>query len=234
MIQLTTLTGGRSAEEIAFGSVTSGASNDIEKATRLARAMITRFGMSKHFDMVALETVNGQYLGGDTSLACSPNTSALIDQEVNETIREAHEKALSILHDNRQKLDELAAYRRDRLRPCPQLRTLFLEMTVRCNEHCRHCGSNCGDFAEQDPLTGDELRAFLRQIKDDFPLKGLRLCIAGGEPLLRRDLFDIRGEAHRLGFEWGMTSNGTLITPEIAHRLALAGQIDLLVAFGKS
>ena len=110
MIQLTTLTGGRSAEEIAFGSVTSGASNDIEKATRLARAMITRFGMSKHFDMVALETVNGQYLGGDTSLACSPDTSALIDQEVNETIREAHEKALSILHDNRQKLDELASY----------------------------------------------------------------------------------------------------------------------------
>ncbi len=110
MIQLTTLTGGRSAEEIVFGSVTSGASNDIEKATRLARAMITRFGMSSHFDMVALETVNGQYLGGDTSLACSPDTSALIDQEVNETIRGAHEKALSILKDNRQKLDELAAF----------------------------------------------------------------------------------------------------------------------------
>ena len=114
MIQLTTLTGGRSAEEIVFGSVTSGASNDIEKATRLARAMITRFGMSRHFDMVALETVNGQYLGGDTSLACSPDTSALIDQEVNQTIREAHEKALSILRDNRQKLDELAAYLLDR------------------------------------------------------------------------------------------------------------------------
>ena len=114
MIQLTTLTGGRSAEEIVFGSVTSGASNDIEKATRLARAMITRYGMSKHFDMVALETVNGQYLGGDTSLACSPDTSALIDQEVNQTIREAHEKALSILRDNRQKLDELAAYLLDR------------------------------------------------------------------------------------------------------------------------
>ena len=110
MIQLTTLTGGRSAEEIVFGSVTSGASNDIEKATRLARAMITRFGMSKHFDMVALETLNGQYLGGDASLACSQDTAALIDQEVNETIREAHEKALSILRDNRQKLDELAAF----------------------------------------------------------------------------------------------------------------------------
>ena len=110
MIELTTLTGGRSAEEIVFGSVTSGASNDIEKATRLARAMITRYGMSKHFDMVALETVNGQYLGGDTSLACSPDTSAKIDQEVNETIREAHEKALTILRDNRRKLDELAEY----------------------------------------------------------------------------------------------------------------------------
>ena len=72
--------------------------------------MITRFGMSKHFDMVALETVNGQYLGGDTSLACSPETSALIDQEVNETIREAHEKALAILKDNREKLDELAQF----------------------------------------------------------------------------------------------------------------------------
>ncbi|MBQ8081711.1 MAG: ATP-dependent zinc metalloprotease FtsH [Clostridia bacterium] len=114
MIELTTLTGGRSAEEVVFGSVTSGASNDIEKATRLARAMITRYGMSKQFDMVALETVTNQYLGGDTSLACSAETSSLIDREVNDTIREAHEKALSILHDNRDKLDELAEYLLDR------------------------------------------------------------------------------------------------------------------------
>ena len=83
---LTTLTGGRTAEEIVFGSITSGASNDIEKATRLARAMITRYGMSKNFDMVALETVTGQYLGGDTSLTCSAETAALIDKEVNDTI----------------------------------------------------------------------------------------------------------------------------------------------------
>ncbi len=110
MIQLTTLTGGRSAEEIVFNSVTSGASNDIEKATRLARAMITRYGMSSQFDMVALETVTNQYLGGDTSLACSAETAALIDQEVNNTVREAHEKAKTILMENRRKLDELAEY----------------------------------------------------------------------------------------------------------------------------
>ena len=110
MIQLTTLTGGRSAEEIVFNSITSGASNDIEKATRLARAMITRYGMSSQFDMVALETVTNQYLGGDTSLACSPETAALIDQEVNNTVRQAHEKAKAILTENRGKLDELAEY----------------------------------------------------------------------------------------------------------------------------
>ncbi len=110
MIQLTTLTGGRTAEEIVFGSITSGASNDIEKATRLARAMITRYGMSKNFDMVALETVTGQYLGGDTSLTCSAETAALIDKEVNDTIRQAHDKAREILEGNRVKLDELAAY----------------------------------------------------------------------------------------------------------------------------
>ena len=114
MIQLTTLTGGRSAEEIVFNSVTSGASNDIEKATRLARAMITRYGMSAQFDMVALETVTNQYLGGDASLACSAETAALIDQEVNKTVREAHEKAKTILNENRSKLDELAEYLLDR------------------------------------------------------------------------------------------------------------------------
>ncbi len=114
MVQLATLTGGRSAEEIVFGTVTSGASNDIEKATRLARAMVTRYGMSSQFDMVALETVTNQYLGGDTSLACSAETAALIDQEVNSIVREAHEKARTILKENRQKLDELAAYLLDR------------------------------------------------------------------------------------------------------------------------
>ena len=110
MIQLTTLTGGRAAEEIVFGTVTSGASNDIEKITRLARAMVTRYGMSSHFDMVALETVTNQYLGGDTSLACSPETSAKIDAEVNDIVKAAHEKARRILTDNRALLDELAQF----------------------------------------------------------------------------------------------------------------------------
>ena len=109
-IQLATLTGGRAAEEVVFGTVTSGASNDIEKITRLARAMVTRYGMSSHFDMVALETVTNQYLGGDTSLACSAETAAMIDTEVNEIVKAAHDKARQILTDNRALLDELAQF----------------------------------------------------------------------------------------------------------------------------
>ena len=108
--KIATLTGGRAAEEVAFGSVTTGASNDIEQATRLARAMITRYGMSDEFDMVAMETVTNQYLGGDTSLACSTETQALIDRRVVELVRAQHQKALRILRDNKQKLDELAEY----------------------------------------------------------------------------------------------------------------------------
>ena len=108
--KLATLTGGRAAEEIVFGRATTGASNDIEQATKLARAMITRYGMSDEFGMVALETVSGKYLTQDTSLACSDETAAKIDEKVVETIRAAHEKAISILTDNRQKLDELASY----------------------------------------------------------------------------------------------------------------------------
>ncbi len=108
--QLATLTGGRTAEELVFGSVTSGASNDIEKITRLARAMVTRFGMSDQFDMVALETVTNQYLGGDTSLACSAETSTLIDKEVNAIVSRAHEKARRILSDNMDALHRLAEY----------------------------------------------------------------------------------------------------------------------------
>ena len=110
LAKIATLTGGRSAEELIFGSVTSGASNDIEQATKLARAMLTRYGMSKDFDMVALETVNNQYLGGDTSLACSAQTQREIDQKVVELVRAQHEKAVRILTDNRAKLDELAQY----------------------------------------------------------------------------------------------------------------------------
>ena len=108
--KIATLTGGRAAEEVVFGSITTGASNDIEQATKLARAMLTRYGMSKEFDMVALETVNNQYLGGDTSLACSVQTQREIDQRVVELVKAQHEKAIKILTDNRAKLDELAKY----------------------------------------------------------------------------------------------------------------------------
>ena len=108
--KIATLTGGRAAEEVAFGSVTTGASNDIEQATKIARAMITRFGMSDDFDMVAMEAVQNQYLGGDTSLSCSAETQARIDEKVVDLVRTQHEKARKILLDNRDKLDELAAH----------------------------------------------------------------------------------------------------------------------------
>ena len=108
--QLATLTGGRAAEEVVFGSITSGASNDIEKATQMARAMVTRYGMSDQFGMVALETVNNPYLGGDSSLACSPETSARVDAEVQSLIAAAHDRAVGILKENRELMDRLAAY----------------------------------------------------------------------------------------------------------------------------
>ena len=108
--QIATLTGGRAAEEVVFHTSTSGASNDIEKATRLARAMITRFGMSDEFGMVAMETVTNQYLGGDTTLACSPETQARIDKAVSALIKKQHEKAVKLLEENRSKLDALAKY----------------------------------------------------------------------------------------------------------------------------
>ena len=108
--KIATFTGGRAAEEVVFGSVTTGASNDIEQATKLARAMLTRYGMSDEFGMVALETVTNQYLGGDASLACSPETQAKIDQLVVDLVERQHQKALKILQDDRQKLDELAKF----------------------------------------------------------------------------------------------------------------------------
>ncbi|MBR2540885.1 MAG: ATP-dependent zinc metalloprotease FtsH [Mogibacterium sp.] len=108
--KIATLTGGRAAEEVVFGSITTGASNDIEQATKLARAMITRYGMSDDFDMVALETVQNQYLGGDTSLACSAETQAKIDEKVVELVKTQHDKAVKILTENRDKLDELAQH----------------------------------------------------------------------------------------------------------------------------
>ena len=108
--KIATYTAGRAAEEVVFGSVTTGASNDIEQATKLARAMITRYGMSQEFDMVAMEAVTNQYLGGDTSLSCSAETQTLIDKKVVELVKKQHEKAGQILLENREKLDELAAY----------------------------------------------------------------------------------------------------------------------------
>ena len=108
--RIATLTAGRAAEEVAFGTITTGASNDIEQATKLARAMISRYGMSESFDMVAMETMNGQYLGEDTSMACSIETQAQIDREVVELVKAQHEKALNILKENRTKLDELSEF----------------------------------------------------------------------------------------------------------------------------
>ena len=108
--KIATFTGGRAAEELIFHSITTGASNDIEQATKIARAMISRYGMSEDFDMVAMETVSNQYLGGDSSLACSFETQTLLDKKVVELVRRQHEKALKILEDNIGKLHELAQY----------------------------------------------------------------------------------------------------------------------------
>ena len=112
--KIATFTGGRAAEEVMFGSVTTGASNDIEQATKLARAMITRYGMSEDFDMVALETVTNQYLGGDASLACSAETQTQIDKQVVALVKKQHNKAIKILMDNREKLNELTEFLYDR------------------------------------------------------------------------------------------------------------------------
>ena len=108
--KVATLTGGCAAEEVVFGSVTTGASNDIEQATKVARSMITRYGMDENFDMVAMETVSNQYLGGDTSLACSAETQTQIDQQVVKLVKTQHGKARQILMENRKKLDELAQF----------------------------------------------------------------------------------------------------------------------------
>ncbi len=108
--KVATLTGGRAAEEVVFGSVTTGASNDIEQATKVARSMITRYGMDENFDMVAMETVSNQYLGGDISLACSAETQTQIDQQVVKLVKTQHGKARQILMENRKKLDELAQF----------------------------------------------------------------------------------------------------------------------------
>ena len=108
--KIAVLTGGRAAEEVVFGQVTTGASNDIEQATKLARAMITRYGMSDEFGMVAMETVSNQYLGGDTSLACSPDTATAIDRQVVDVVRAQHDKAVSLLKNNMASLNRVAEY----------------------------------------------------------------------------------------------------------------------------
>ena len=115
-------------------------------------------------------------------------------------------------------MTELAEYRR-KLMKAPRLRHLFLELTSNCNERCKHCGSTCGEGYIPDTLTTDDYRRILNNIRRDFGTDGYMLCITGGEPLLRRDFFDITGYAAELGFSWGMTSNGTLITPDVAHKL---------------
>lgn len=120
-------------------------------------------------------------------------------------------------------LNQLAAYRDHQLRKNPQLRLLFIEMTELCNEHCRHCGSQCGDYVEEDRLSGEEIKDFLRQVKEDFDISKIQLCITGGEPLLRPDFFEIMAYARQLGYQWGLTSNGTLITEEAARRLYETG-----------
>ncbi len=121
----------------------------------------------------------------------------------------------------KQSMDHLAVYRQG-LMKMPQLHNLFLELTLRCNERCLHCGSNCGDVPSNE-LTVEQYRTFLTQLKADMGTEGYMLDITGGEPLLRKEFFEIMGIAHELGFHWGMTSNGTLITEEVARKLKEVG-----------
>ena len=126
-------------------------------------------------------------------------------------------------------LDQMEAYVRT-LYGKPQLRNLFLELTLQCNERCFHCGSSCTPQKPEDLLTLDEYKAILDQVKEDFDLKRVQLCITGGEPLLRPEFFQILGYAHQLGYRWGMTSNATLITKDVAHRLAEVGMGTISVS----
>lgn len=127
-------------------------------------------------------------------------------------------------------LKQLARFRDRELRPHPRLRLLFIEMTELCNEHCRHCGSHCGDYVEEARLSGQEIKAFLEQVRADFDISQIQLCITGGEPLLRPDFFEIMAHAKQLGFNWGMTTNGTLITEETARRLYETGMRTVSVS----
>lgn len=124
---------------------------------------------------------------------------------------------------------QLAEYRKQ-LCEKPRLHSLFIEMTTACNEHCRHCGSKCEKNVPIDILSADEIKNFLDTVKEDFDVSKIRLCITGGEPLLRTDFFEIMEYAHSLGFQWGMTSNGTLISEEIAQRLKATGMKTISVS----
>ena len=126
-------------------------------------------------------------------------------------------------------MDQLEAYVRKLYRE-PKLRQLFLELTLQCNERCFHCGSSCTPQKPEDQLSLAEYKAILDQVKEDFDISRLQLCITGGEPLLRPDFFDILGYAHELGYRWGMTSNATLITPQVARRLAETGMETISVS----
>lgn len=127
-------------------------------------------------------------------------------------------------------MKELAGYVDKTLRPHPVLRSLFFEVTTLCNEHCKHCGSRCGDVKADDPLTLDEWKGVLEGVKSEFNISELRLCITGGEPLLMPGFFDLMAYAHSLGFTWGMTSNGTLITKEVAHKLKETGMSTVSIS----
>jgi len=123
----------------------------------------------------------------------------------------------------------LAKYRK-KLRKQPQLHSLFIEMTGLCNEHCRHCGSSCGDFEVNNMLSQEEIKQFLDEICEDFDISKMLLCITGGEPLLRPDFFEIMDYANSKGFKWGMTSNGLLITPEVAQKLRITGMKTISIS----
>ncbi len=125
-------------------------------------------------------------------------------------------------------LHELADYT-DQLYRSPKLHKLFLELTLRCNEHCFHCGSSC-DYTAENEMSADDYKRILDEVKEDFDIRKMMLCITGGEPLLRHDFFEIMSYANELGYAWGMTSNATLITPEIAHKLALCGMKTISVS----
>lgn len=126
-------------------------------------------------------------------------------------------------------MKQLAEYRKQ-LCDNPKLRSLFIEMTTNCNEHCRHCGSECESRVPEDILSKEEIMNFLDQVKEDFDISNIQLCITGGEPLLRSDFFEIMEYANSLGYAWGMTSNGTLIDEECAHKLKKAGMRTISIS----